>query len=396
MNQLTPDQAQALWSAGGFLVFNGLPEGSEFGIDGSLNVIRKFSGIKFLPPGIHLITWSTSNGPGGIPIRSGLIKYLQPKERFILEHDPKNDHTEIIKDVVVSDERLKSLDGELAPYPFDQLEKWKGLISHITEETLQAVLGADGKILNGLVEVEGEEEDSAERRRGKGGATLREDAGESGKLDFVRFNLKKSWRDGAVGEEVTRFSRDKSWLAGDVMARQLGGDAFKLISQLQLSFILLLHLSSYSALLVYKRILTLLCQSPTFLSSPAEYFSSSSALKSVQDTYIALVDTLASQIQAIPDGTFDTELPELDVFYLDQTDSLRRNLGTAMSLSEDTPRWDGVASTRVISSWSKLREAGKQWGWEISELTMNSARLNGEDDDESEEEGEYAPVIVEM
>jgi A1 cistron-splicing factor AAR2 len=34
MNSLTPDQAQALWKAGGFVVIADLPEGSEYGIDG--------------------------------------------------------------------------------------------------------------------------------------------------------------------------------------------------------------------------------------------------------------------------------------------------------------------------------------------------------------------------
>jgi A1 cistron-splicing factor AAR2 len=35
MDNLTPEQAQALWNAGGFLILSDLPEGSEFGIDGT-------------------------------------------------------------------------------------------------------------------------------------------------------------------------------------------------------------------------------------------------------------------------------------------------------------------------------------------------------------------------
>lgn len=33
-SSLTPDQARALWDAGCFAVLTGLPEGSEYGIDG--------------------------------------------------------------------------------------------------------------------------------------------------------------------------------------------------------------------------------------------------------------------------------------------------------------------------------------------------------------------------
>ncbi|WWC94316.1 hypothetical protein V866_001158 [Kwoniella sp. B9012] len=406
MNQLTSEQAQALWSAGGFLVFDGLSEGSEFGIDGSINIIREFSGIKFLPPGIHLITWSPSSsssstspaGPAGIPIRSGLIRYTKPKERFVIRYDPQCEHTEIQQDVVVSDDRLKSLDGEMAPYPFDHLERWKSLTSHITEETIIQVVGGNDKVLSGLIEVEGEEEDSIDRRKGITSKGDEDSTGGNGdKLNFVRFNLKKSWRDGAIGEEVTRYSKDKSWLLGNVVEKQLGGDPIKIISQLQLSFILLLHLSSYSALLVYKRILTLLCQSTDLLSTPSEHLSPSSTSQTkIQEAFISLVNTLASQIQIIPDGTFDTELPELDVFYLDHFESMRKNLTGAISISKDSDKWDENAREKIGSSWTKLKEAGKPWGWEIGDLSKDQPAQNSDDDEESEEEGEYAPVIVEI
>lgn len=35
MDKLNAEQAQALWEAGGFLIITDLPEGSEFGIDGT-------------------------------------------------------------------------------------------------------------------------------------------------------------------------------------------------------------------------------------------------------------------------------------------------------------------------------------------------------------------------
>lgn len=38
-----------------------------------------------------------------------------------------------------------------------------------------------------------------------------------GKMRFVHFDLRRSWRDGAVGEELTRWARDKSWLLASVL-----------------------------------------------------------------------------------------------------------------------------------------------------------------------------------
>ncbi|WRT66488.1 uncharacterized protein IL334_003447 [Kwoniella shivajii] len=421
MNQLTPAQGKTLWEAGGFVVLTDLPEGSEFGIDGVFNVIRKFSGIKFLPPGLHLITWSSipsssstssssssssvtvSSPQGGVPIRNGLIRFFSPRQRVLLRYDPSSEEVNDVKGEI-TDDKLRSIDVELAPYPFDHHPQWKSLTSCITQETVDTVLGEDGKRIgrvDGMTNVIGEEEDSKEMKIELTNLPSKYKSQDG--LNFVRFNLRRSWRSGAIGEEVTKFSKDKSWLLGDVITNQLGGNPTKLISQLQLSFILLLNLSSYSALLVYKRILNLLCQSPTFISSPDTYLdtstSSSSSPKHVQNTYRALIDTLAAQISSIPEGTFDTELPELDVFYLDQIETVKRSLAIAMWGLNGTQKWDEMIKKDMQVSWGKLEESSKKWGWEIGDLTISSSGFNGEEEDgdnEEEEEGEYAPVIVEI
>lgn len=41
-------------------------------------------------------------------------------------------------------------------------------------------------------------------------------------LHFTTFDLKRSFRTGAIGEEVTRYSKDKSWLLLDVLRRVEG------------------------------------------------------------------------------------------------------------------------------------------------------------------------------
>ncbi|WWC89213.1 uncharacterized protein L201_004131 [Kwoniella dendrophila CBS 6074] len=425
MNDLTQDQAQALWSAGGFLIFSGLPEGSEFGIDGTYNIIRKsFNGIKFLPPGIHFITWSinqTGTNTGTPPIKNGLIKYFEPKERFLIRYNPDLENIEFLKNEIITDDKLRSIDSELASYQFHNLEQWKSLISKITKDDLHNVINGDTnnnneRILDGLVTVIGEEEDSIEYKKFTDPSSNEEKDSNTNhdSLNFVRFNLKKSWKKGEmIGEEITKYSKDKSWLLGNVIQEQLGGDPIKLISQLQLSFILLLHLSSYSSLLVYKRILSLLCQSSTFLITPNQYLgqtstSSKSALtittisKKVQELYKSLTETLVIQIDSIPDGTFDTELPELDSFYLDQIESLRKNLILAIKGTKDIQGWNEAVANDMRKSWKGLKIIASKWGWEINDLiTSNSDNAyNGQEDEEeseeSEEEGEYAPVIVEL
>lgn len=108
--------------------------------------------------------------------------------------------------------------------------------------------------------------------------------------------------------------------------------------------------------------------------------------------YKELLKTLRVEIEALPDGVFDTELPEMDVFYLDQLENLRRNLAFAIWGEVE----EGTACTEperqsFKSLWNALRDsAWKKWKWDIDEL---GHRVDEEDEDE---EGEYAPVIVDM
>lgn len=405
MDKLNAEQAQALWEAGGFLIITDLPEGSEFGIDGTFHTVRKFLGIKFLPPGLHFIAWSppssSTAGPSVIQIRQALVRNFSAKERYVIHYDNDTENVSLPEnDTIMSDDHLKRLDNELAPYPFESFEAWKSLTSHVTPTISQSVIGTDGKV-DGLMPVIDQEEDTLTRDMREKLEEIKRRSkifGFTKSLMFVRFNLKKSWRDGAIGEEVTVYSKDKSWLLGNVIDEQLDRNPTALLGHLQLSFILFLHLSSYSSLLTYKRILALLCQSSSFLVSPSTFLSpprldpNAHVGEGTKTLYKELLKTLRVEIEALPDGVFDTELPEMDVFYLDQLENLRRNLAFAIWGEVE----EGTACTEperqsFKSLWNALRDsAWKKWKWDIDEL---GHRVDEEDEDE---EGEYAPVVVDM
>ena len=152
----------------------------------------------------------------------------------------------------------------------------------------------------------------------------------------------------------------------------------RLLGELQLAFILLLHLSSFSALAAYKRLLPLFTRSKRLLIDPKAYLESSADIKAIISAFICAV---AVQITAFPAGTFETELPELDVFYLDEIESLRSHILAA----------GHTTSPKIEAAWKELQKAGTQWGWSITDLSSTSAA-----ESDSEEEGEYAPVVVEM
>jgi A1 cistron-splicing factor AAR2 len=138
----------------------------------------------------------------------------------LLRYDHTTESISLAVDEVISDDRLKSLDHELAAYPFEGLVNWRRLTTYVDERILEVVLGMDRRI-DGLMNVRGEAHDVDDGMKAlfnasKGGSTGRDEV--ERQLGFVEFDLRRSWRDGAVGEEVTKFAKDKSYLLEKVTA----------------------------------------------------------------------------------------------------------------------------------------------------------------------------------
>jgi A1 cistron-splicing factor AAR2 len=138
-----------------------------------------------------------------------------------MKYDPKTENIDYV-DGIISDDGLKGLDKELAAYPFEGLGLWRSLVSKVSEDILDKVMGErkEGR-LDGMTSIKGmEEEDVRLNSRGKLDA--------EGKLIFPVVDAKRSWRDGAVGQEVTKYSKDKSWLLGDVVKNE-GGESISTV-----------------------------------------------------------------------------------------------------------------------------------------------------------------------
>ncbi|RXK37074.1 hypothetical protein M231_05662 [Tremella mesenterica] len=434
---LTPDQARALFEAGGFLIITGLPQGSSVSLDGSSNVISNFSGYKFLPPGLHLFTYfpssssQTSTSQVDIPpIRSAFIRVWSPRQRIIISYSPK---TETISpsttETVILDDHLKTLDPHLAGYDFSHFPLWRLLTSEINQRVLDNIIGSDGRV-DGLTLVDGEHDDipelagSSRLQKGSDGEGQGSSGGEREKgeevkemeevrkMNFPMFDLRRSWKDGAVGEEVTRYSMDKSWLLGNVI-RRVGGDPMTLLAHFQLSFILFLHISSYSCLVVYQRLLSLFCRSSSFFMTPEKYLidphtqpspmtittthspSLPSSISSPKPSTLArqfgltFLSTLSAQLKTLPPDVFHTELPEMDVVYQDELAQLHENM--CDSLGRGT-LWSKESHKKELeTAWGRLRDTCMRKGWSLGRLDEDEKEA-----EEEEEEGEYAPVVVDI
>ena len=149
------------------------------------------------------------------------------KRRKLPPAEPEN--------TAVSRDHLRSIDTTMAPYSFDQLPTWKALTQHVDEVCVGRVVGFDDNgdaRLDALTDVAGDEQHIPTSSQSVWGKQRHDfdmsdvvqadtETTEEDLLRFVNFSLKRSWRAGAVGEEITRNSKDKSWLLGNVIATQL-------------------------------------------------------------------------------------------------------------------------------------------------------------------------------
>lgn len=192
-------------------------------------------------------------------VSSSTTKTAPAGKRRRIKRLPTEEDT--LPELIISREYLQNLDRSLAPYPSpesDHTQRWKRLSGYITEKTLARVVGIDGKgvarvdaLLEGWKEraelIDAKEKQSAQNREsGEGdvqgktfwgkerpaerdGAQVEEgidsdrddnDRDEEG-LEFIKFDDKRTWPKGAVGAELSRWSKDKSWLLSHVVETQL-------------------------------------------------------------------------------------------------------------------------------------------------------------------------------
>lgn len=161
--------------------------------------------------------------------------YGKKRRRHAAAADPAS--TSTTSNVLVSQDYLKSLDTELAPYTDANWAAWKDLVSFITPETVARVVGLDDRdearveAVTASVADEhelksaggkqtwGKAREEAERRTAVDdqGAEREDEEELEELLHFINVDGKRSWPTGAVGEELTRWSKDKSWRLSDTV-----------------------------------------------------------------------------------------------------------------------------------------------------------------------------------
>lgn len=209
--RLTPESAEYHYETGAFIIVSDLPEGSQVGIDGEDRVAAQFMGYKMIPSGLHLFTHSppaAADAPMTMPVRHGLFRTLRSRQTLVLKYSAEEEElvpnladaqTGEEVETVLTRDHLKTLDPNLGVYPLYLTKVWQGMTNCITSKDIERVIGKAGK-LDSLMESPADDEVA----KGKGQTEKTVPTDDMNTLDFVAFDLKRSWGTNAIGEEVTR------------------------------------------------------------------------------------------------------------------------------------------------------------------------------------------------
>ncbi|RUS22037.1 hypothetical protein BC937DRAFT_90589 [Endogone sp. FLAS-F59071] len=347
------ETANALFARGAVLLFFDAPAKLEFGIDCSAWTIGPlFKGIKMIPPGLHFVYYSTTSKEGTSGLRMGFFKFFESQEivvkKWDLEIEDLRDGSELDPDQVERYKlNIRSFDPNLGAYPLHPptiYQKWQRLTDKITPLLLSRVLPQGGRVSH-LPDRGGEDTDREEG------------------VAFAAFDLRKSFPPGAAGVEVTRWSLDKSWLLGKMMDGVWGSDPKNALGELQLAFACLLFAQNFSGLEAWKRTVGLLCGCKEALVERTELF-------------VEFTNVLQTQLEECPPDFFHDILSENN-FLTHELKTFSRNI----------PR----TTPRLRARFESLRMFVKRrFDWDIG------GEARAEEEDEEDEDGEYAPVVVEM
>ncbi|KAF5859487.1 hypothetical protein ETB97_002839 [Aspergillus alliaceus] len=217
-------------------------------------------------------------------------------------------------------------------------------------------------------------------------------------FSFLPINLKRTWREGAVGRERTEAAQDRSWALGDLIQQisitdresnevdeQFGES--QILGELQFTFLMVLTLMNYSCLQQWKRLLNLILTCQRAIYEREQFMSN-------------VLRLLLRQLQRCDDiegGFFDLDGEEGGEFLRKLLMKFRTSL---YQVIED-------AGQPVKDNFKKLETWVKdEYDWELNRgAFVRRGMLQLEDgeqvemdmsDNEDDEKGEYAPVVVDL
>ena len=210
---------------------------------------------------------------------------------------------------------------------------------------------------------------------------------EEEEFSFLPVDLKRTWREGAVGRERTESAQDRSWALGDLISRYPDDGEGQILGELQFTFLMVLTMMNYSCLQQWKRLLGLILTCRSAIRTREFFMANVVGLLFAQLLRCDDVEGGLFELDGDGGGEFLRRLLMKFKWSVDEMlgvspSTVKVELERLESWLRDECRWDLDRAAIVRRGMVQL-EDGEEVELEIG-------------DDEDEETGEYAPVVVEM
>ncbi|PRP84601.1 hypothetical protein PROFUN_09274 [Planoprotostelium fungivorum] len=346
------------------------PNSSEFGIDEyEFTTGPNFKGIKLIPPGVHYIFYSAGAKYGGIgPPRSSLFMLLKPGQVRLLRWNTSTEDYDLDEELdqeevsrYINGVRKFDFDRFLGPYPSDS-ERWKTLSLYITSHVMHH-LESPSKRMSSVYDTTDKELEQimkGQKERLEQSTVVVSSSNEDPTRYRPKFSsIPTSKELGKMNGSVNIQNFDKSTLCRKL--RNRFDEEFGLLGELQFAFVVFLMGQSYDAFEQWKKLLSVLCQCDSAVSTNTLFFYEFSAV-------------LHFQLKQVPSDFFEDSL-SADNF-------LTQILRNYVEITDD----DQLGEKMKKRSKKFRKYLHQRFGSTFAEKTT----IQFDSDDE------YAPVIVEM
>ena len=377
-----------------------LPPSILCGIDLlSFTTTPAFQGIKNIPPGFHFLFTSETSS---LSLRDGSwfeVPLITSEQTFLLVWKWDSSVSALRRVSTSESHRYKARElweRHLSPYRqstskdagVDGAEiDWAALTDCIQPAVLSNMTqNAEWSISSASC--------MPEDREDIPGLTSEEVGLEERELGSLGIDLKRTWPEGAVGRERTEGATDRSWALGDVIKRwqekypkeeTTWGEI--VLGQMQICFLVVLTVANYSCLEEWKRCLELVLTSKQALSERQAWFAD----------FLALLKKQMERCEDVDGGLFDLS---------DEGGGLLKRWLKVFkrTLNQKFGSGEGI---EVKDNMEELEEIMKKmYGWDLSDNFLRKGNLQLEDGELVElevgdmhgedEDGEYAPVVVDL
>lgn len=266
-----------------------------------------------------------------------------------------------------------------------ETKDWACLIAHVTPRLLTRLTsGNRWQVTSASC--------AAQDRDDIPGLSADEVTGVERELGFLAIDLKKTWRDGAVGRERTEGAVDRSWAIENLVekwaaAGEEWGDA--ILGEMEVCFLMVLTVANFSCLEEWKRVLGLVLTCRRAVAEREEWFAG----------VLGLLRRQLGRGEDVEGGLFDMS-DEGGAYLKGLLKGFKRTLGQMFKEGEG----EGEEIRGEMEALEKFLKG--EYGWELGDDFVRRGMLELEDGEQVEmemdemeaedERGEYAPVVVDL